>query len=155
MGVNAVDVNDVASRILYEDNHLIVVSKLCGEISQGDKTGDSTLGDLVKSYIKQRDAKPGNVFLTPVHRLDRPVSGATVLAKTTKATSRMNKLFRDGEVTKRYWAVTSSRPDSDEGDLVHFLTRNPKNNKSFARAEASDGAKRAELHFRIAGKSDR
>ena len=102
--------HDIAKRILFEDNHLIAVNKVSGEISQGDKTGDVPLGDRVKSYIKVRDVKPGNVFLVPVHRLDRPVSGVTIFAKTSKANSRMNRLFRESRVDKIYWALTSKRP---------------------------------------------
>jgi 23S rRNA pseudouridine1911/1915/1917 synthase len=144
-----------ACRILFEDNHLVVVSKRCGEITQGDRTGDPTLGDYISSYIKERDSKPGNVFLAPVHRLDRPVSGVAVFAKTSKATSRMNALFRTGAVEKRYWAIVAEPPVALEGSVVHYLVRNAKLNKSFAVDAERDGAKRCELFWKTLATSNR
>lgn len=146
---------DIAPRVLYEDNHLIAMNKRCGEISQGDKSGDPPLGDEVASYLKKRDNKPGNVFLTPVHRLDRPVSGVTLFAKTSKATSRMNRLFREGKVKKKYWAIVAKAPPSTEGHLVHYLVRDPKRNKSFAHVESAGNRKKSELDYRILAESDR
>ncbi|MCD6398025.1 MAG: RNA pseudouridine synthase, partial [Spirochaetaceae bacterium] len=116
----------VKPRILYEDNHLIIVNKLTSELVQGDKTGDKTLGDSVSDYIKITYNKPGNVFLGTVHRLDRPTSGAVVFAKTSKALSRLNNMFRDNEVKKIYWAVTDAMPPDEHGVLEHFLLRNQK-----------------------------
>ena len=120
-------------QILYEDNHIIVVSKTSGEIVQGDKTGDKTLCDSVKEYIKEKYAKPGNVFLGIAHRLDRPVSGIVIFAKTSKALSRLNNMFRDGEVHKLYWAITQNMPQKEEDTLTHWIVRNEKQNKSYAK----------------------
>ena len=120
----------VGERILYEDNHLIAVNKQCSEIVQGDKTGDETLADAVRDFIKQRDGKPGNVFLGICHRLDRPTSGVVVFAKTGKALSRMNGHFRDGKVKKTYWAISGVEPPSANGTLIHHLKRNQQKNKS-------------------------
>ena len=142
-------------RILLEDNHLIAVNKHCSDIVQGDKTGDQTLADVVKEYIKERDRKPGNVFLGICHRLDRPTSGVVVFAKTGKALSRMNTLFREGQVTKTYWAVTGNAPPELSGTLVHFLSRNQVKNKSTALPEGTQGSKRAELAYRMIASSDR
>ncbi len=122
---------------------------------QGDKTGDRTLADEVRDYIKTRDNKPGNVFLGVCHRLDRPTSGIVIFAKTGKALSRMNKLFRENKVTKTYWAVSASAPPEPEGTLVHYLRKNESKNKSFVVDEGSHGAKRADLAFRVMARSDR
>lgn len=145
----------ISDRILYEDNHLIVVNKHCSEIVQADKTGDRTLADLVRRHIKERDGKPGNVFLGVCHRLDRPTSGAVIFAKTGKALSRMNKLFREGKVEKTYWAVTGSAPPDPTGTLVHYLSRNSAKNKSFIVEGDIEIAKRAELSYRVIAESDR
>ena len=118
--------------VVYEDNHIIVVNKTASEIVQGDKTGDTPLSETVKQYIKEKYAKPGNVFLGVTHRLDRPVSGLVVFAKTSIALSRLNEMFRLGEVKKTYWAIVKERPKELEGELTHWLVRNEKQNKSYA-----------------------
>ena len=118
--------------VVYEDNHLIIVNKTASEIVQGDKTGDVPLSETVKQYLKEKYAKPGNVFLGVTHRLDRPVSGLVVFAKTSKALARLNEMFRKGEVKKTYWAVVKTCPQVEEGELVHYLVRNEKQNKSYA-----------------------
>lgn len=141
-------------QVIYEDNHLIIVSKRSGEIVQGDKTGDKTLGDAVKQYIKERYAKPGNVFLGVVHRLDRPVSGLVVFARTSKALSRLNDMFRDGKVHKTYWAITKNAPAVSEATLANWLTRNEKQNKSYAYDHEVPGSKKAVLHYKVIGRSD-
>ena len=117
--------------VVYEDNHLIIVSKDSGEIVQGDKTGDVPLSETVKDYIKAKYHKPGNVFLGVVHRLDRPVSGLVVFAKTSKALTRLNKMFRDGDIQKTYWAITQNHPPKLEDTLIDWLVRNEKQNKSY------------------------
>lgn len=119
-------------QVLYEDNHIIIVSKAAGEIVQGDKTGDRPLSDMVKAYIKAKYHKPGDVFLGVVHRLDRPVSGVVVFARTSKALARMNRLFAEGAVHKTYLAITANRPKAAEGLLQSWLTRNERLNKSFS-----------------------
>ena len=118
--------------VVYEDNHLIIVNKSSSEIVQGDKTGDKPLAEMVKEYIKQKYHKPGNVFLGVVHRLDRPVSGLVVFARTSKALARLNEMFRTKEVHKTYWAIVGNCPSAEEGELVHWLVRNEKQNKSYA-----------------------
>lgn len=140
---------------LYEDNHIIIVSKQSGEIVQGDKTGDIPLSETVKEYIKEKHHKPGNVFLGVVHRLDRPVSGVVVFAKTSKALSRLNDMFRTGDVHKTYWAIVQNRPAREEGVLTDWLVRNEKQNKSYVRRSEGNGAKKAVLEYRIVGASDR
>ncbi|MBR4679159.1 MAG: RNA pseudouridine synthase [Bacteroidales bacterium] len=142
-------------KVIYEDNHIIIVSKTVNEIVQGDKTGDETLIDKVKKYIKEKYSKPGEVFLGVTHRLDRPTSGVVVFAKTSKALSRLNAMFRDGEVHKTYWAVTSNRPDEDEGTLENFLKKNEKLNKSFIAKPSDKEAKKAILNYKIIAVSDR
>ena len=142
-------------QILYEDNHLIAVSKAAGEIVQGDKTGDLSLADALKAYIKQRYAKPGEVFLGVCHRLDRPVSGVVVLARTSKGLSRMNELFRQGAVEKTYLAIVCKQPPHDEGELTDWLTRNEKQNKSYAHPHEVEGAKQARLRYKLIARSDR
>ena len=141
--------------ILYEDNHLIIVSKQSGEIVQGDKTGDTPLSETVTQYIKEAYAKPGNVFLGVVHRLDRPVSGIVLFARTSKALPRLNKMFSAGEVRKTYWAVTATPPPQPAGTLVHWLVRNQQQNKSYAYEREVPHSKRAELSYRLIGRSDR
>ncbi len=140
--------------VLYEDNHIIVVNKRGGEIVQGDKTGDKTLGDDVKAYIKEKYKKPGDVFLGTVHRIDRPTSGIVLFARTSKALTRLNQMFQDKEIQKTYWAVTEKAPAEKQGTLVHFLTRNETQNKSYAHNSEKNGSKRAELHYRLCGKSN-
>ena len=140
--------------ILYEDNHLIAVNKLPGEIVQGDKTGDATLGDKIKQYIKEKYNKPGEVFLGVVHRLDRPTSGVVVFARTSKALSRMNELFRERKTQKIYWAVVKNKPSQASGSLIHFLSKNEAKNKSFASAVEKPGTLRSWLDYRILASSD-
>lgn len=139
--------------VVYEDNHIIVVNKTASEIVQGDKTGDVPLSETVKQYIKEKYNKPGNVFLGVTHRLDRPVSGLVIFAKTSKALSRLNDMFRNGEVKKTYWAVVKKRPPQDEGVLENFLVRNEKQNKSYAYDKEVKGSKKAILHYRLIGHS--
>ena len=141
-------------QILYEDNHIIVVSKTSGEIVQGDKTGDKTLCDSVKEYIKEKYAKPGNVFLGIAHRLDRPVSGIVIFAKTSKALSRLNNMFRDAEVHKLYWAITQNMPQKEEDMLTHWIVRNEKQNKSYAYDREKPGSKKAMLHYKVISSTD-
>lgn len=138
-----------SSQILYEDNHLIIINKRSSEIVQGDKTGDLPLSEKVKNYIKLRDNKPGNVFCGVVHRLDRPVSGIVIFAKTSKALSRMNELFRDKTIQKTYWAVVKNKPAKPQQRLVHYLIKNEKTNTSKAYNEERKGALRAELEYKL------
>ncbi|HIV98750.1 MAG TPA: RNA pseudouridine synthase [Candidatus Ornithospirochaeta avicola] len=142
-------------RILYEDNHLIVINKRCGELSQADKSGDICLIDEVKAYLKKTYSKPGNVYLGLPHRLDRPTSGCLLFCKTEKALSRMNEAFRKGEVDKTYWAIVDRCPKKEEGRLVHFLVRECESNKSRAYEREVKGSQRAELVYRVLAKSDR
>ena len=141
-------------QVLYEDNHIIIVSKTVNEIVQGDKTGDKTLIDTVKQYIKEKYSKPGDVFLGLTHRLDRPTSGVVIFAKTSKALSRLNAMFRDGEIHKTYWAITANHPANDEGTLENFIKKNEKLNKSFIAPAETKEAKKAILKYRLIGKSD-
>lgn len=140
--------------VLYEDNHIIVVNKNSGEIVQGDKTGDVPLSDIVKNWIKDKYNKPGNVFLGVVHRLDRPVQGVVVFAKTSKALARLNDMFRTADVHKTYWAITKNRPEEPEGTLTHWLVRNEKQNKSYAYDTEKPNAKKAVLHYKLLAESD-
>jgi 23S rRNA pseudouridine1911/1915/1917 synthase len=140
--------------VVYEDNHIIIVNKQSGEIVQGDKTGDRPLSDIVKDYIKEKYQKPGAVFLGVVHRLDRPVSGLVVFARTSKALTRLNKMFAEGEVHKTYWALVKNAPQKTEDTLTHWLVRNEKQNKSYAYATEKPNAKKAILKYRLIGKSD-
>ena len=141
-------------KVVYEDNHIIIVDKCSGEIVQGDKTGDKPLSDTVKEYIKQKYNKPGNVFLGVVHRLDRPVSGLVVFAKTSKALSRLNDMFRTGDVHKTYWAVVKCRDIATEGTLTDWLTRNERQNKSYAHEREVPGAKKAVLKYKVRAVAD-
>ena len=141
--------------VIYEDNHIIIVNKRSSEIVQGDKTGDRPLVEEVKEYIKEKYHKPGNVFLGVVHRLDRPVSGLVVFARTGKALARLNEMFRTKEVKKTYWAIVGNCPASPEGELCHWLVRNEKQNKSYAYDAERPGAKQAILDYRLIGRSDR
>ena len=137
--------------VVYEDNHIIVVNKTASEIVQADKTGDTPLSETVKQYLKEKYQKPGNVFLGVTHRLDRPVSGLVIFAKTSKALTRLNEMFRTSEVKKTYWAVVKNAPQEPEGELVHFLVRNEKQNKSYAYDKEVPNSKKAILHYRLIG----
>lgn len=141
--------------VLYEDNHIIIVNKSCSEIVQGDKTGDKPLSEKVKEYLKDKYAKPGNVFCGVVHRLDRPVSGLVVFAKTSKALARLNNMFKDKEVKKTYWAIVADKPRNDEAVLEDYLVKNERQNKSYAHPNPVQGSKKAILDYRVIGKSDR
>lgn len=142
--------------VLFEDNHIIAVNKRCSEIVQGDKTGDITMGDSIKSYIKKKYNKPGEVYLGITHRLDRPTSGVVLFAKTSKALTRLNKMFQQrGEITKRYWAVTDSAPKQREQTLEHWMVRNTKQNKSYAHDSERPNSKNASLTYKYIDKSDR
>ena len=140
-------------KVLYEDNHIIVINKAAGEIVQGDKTGDESLCDTMKRYIKEKYAKPGNVFIGLPHRLDRPVSGIVVFAKTSKALERLNRMFSEGSVKKIYWALTKGIPVPAEAELDTWILRNDKMNKSFSYPKEVKGSKRAILHYRLAAAS--
>lgn len=140
--------------VVYEDNHLIIVNKAASEIVQADRTGDTTLADAVKEYLREKYHKPGNVFVGVAHRLDRPVSGLVVMAKTGKALARLNGMFREGKVRKMYWTVVRNRPPRDEDVLVNYLTRNAERNKSYATDRERPGSKRAVLHYRLRARSD-
>ena len=148
---------DLADRILYEDNHILIVNKKVGELVQGDKTGDECLALTYKAFIAQRDNKPGKVFLGIPHRLDRPVSGITMFAKTSKALERLAEMFRTGEIHKTYWALCCGRPSPEDGELCDYLTRNEKLNKSFVAPRGADtgGAKLARLRYRYLQSTDR
>ncbi|MFN5147699.1 MAG: RluA family pseudouridine synthase [Flavobacteriia bacterium] len=141
--------------ILYEDNHVIVINKSASDIVQGDKTGDETLPDKIKNYLKVKYDKPGNVFCGVVHRLDRPTSGAVVFARTSKALERLNAQFRDKETNKIYWAIVESRPEKEEATLIHYLRKNEKQNKSYASLKEVPGSKKAVLHYTLIASSDR
>lgn len=138
--------------VIYEDNHLLIVDKASGILVQGDKTKDKPLLDYCKDYIKSKYDKPGDVFLGTVHRLDRPVSGAVVFARTSKALERMNKLFKDRKINKTYWAVVKSRPPKKEDKLVNYLKKDEKINKTTAYDKPTEGAQRAELNYKVLGK---
>lgn len=140
--------------VVYEDNHIIIVNKQSGEIVQGDKTGDTPLSDIVKQYIKEKYNKPGNVFLGVVHRLDRPVSGLVVFAKTSKALSRLNEMFRTGDVHKTYWAIVKKNDIAPEATLTDWLTRNERQNKSYAHNREVPGSKKAVLSYKVRSMSD-
>lgn len=142
-------------QVLYEDNHVIIVSKSAGEIVQGDKTGDTPLSETVKAYIKEKYQKPGEVFLGVVHRLDRPVSGVVLFARTSKALARLNEMFRTGAVQKTYWALVQNLPPQPEATLTHYLVRNEQKNKSFAYATERSGAKKAVLDYCVIAHTDR
>lgn len=140
--------------VVYEDNHIIIVNKTASEIVQGDKTGDVPLSETVKQYLKEKYHKPGNVFIGVTHRLDRPVSGLVVFAKTSKALSRLNEMFKNSEVKKTYWAIVKQAPAETEGELVNYLVRNEKQNKSYAYDTERPGSKKAVLHYRLIARSD-
>lgn len=142
--------------ILFEDNHLIAINKRCGDIVQGDKTGDSPVGEEVKRYLKNKYHKPGNVFLGVTHRLDRPTSGVLLFARTSKSLTRMNELFKnEGEIRKTYWAVVDVKPEPAEATLEHWLVRNEKQNKSFAYRQEQKDSQRASLTYKYICSSER
>ncbi len=147
--------SSIENRILFEDNHLIVVNKLASEITQGDKTGDETLPDKIKAFIKEKYQKPGNVFCGVVHRLDRPTSGVVVFAKTSKALDRLNKQFREKETDKKYWAIVQKKSTIEKGTLVDYLKKNEAQNKSYVVNEKTTGAKKAILHYSLLHSSER
>ncbi|GAP71608.1 RluA family pseudouridine synthase [Candidatus Symbiothrix dinenymphae] len=140
--------------VIYEDNHIIAVNKTNSEIVQGDKTGDEPLSEVVRQWLKAKYSKPGNVFIGVVHRLDRPVSGVVIFAKTSKALPRLCEMFREGQVQKTYWAVVKNRPPQDEGELVHYLVRNVKQNKSYANDKEVPNSKKAILSYKLIARSD-
>lgn len=140
--------------IVYEDNHLIVVNKVAGEIVQGDKTGDKPLSEMVKDYLREKYNKPGNVFCGVIHRLDRPVCGLVVFAKTSKALSRMNKMFQERSVRKTYWAISRNLPPKEQDTLVHYLVSRERNNKTYVSNETDSNAQKAILDYRLLSKTD-
>ena len=140
--------------VLFEDNHLVIVNKKSGDIVQGDKTGDKPLSDVVKEYIKEKYNKPGEVFLGVVHRLDRPTSGVIIFARTSKALERLNKMLRERTISKTYWAVVKNTPLKEKDSLIHFLKKNPKNNKSTVFTKETDASKKAILHYSVIKKLD-
>lgn len=140
--------------VLYEDNHIIIVNKTTSEIVQGDKTGDTPLSETVAAWLKKKYDKPGNAFVGVTHRLDRPVSGIVVFAKTSKALSRLNEMFRNGEIKKSYWAIVKNTPPIKEETLQHYLVRNEKQNKSYAYTTPQKNAKQATLHYKLIARSE-
>ncbi|WP_329905091.1 RNA pseudouridine synthase [Porphyromonas pogonae] len=141
--------------VIYEDNHLLIVNKRPGEIVQGDKTGDEPLADTLKQWLKAKYDKPGNVFLGVVHRLDRPVGGIVIFAKTSKALTRMNEMFKKGEVQKKYWAIVAQKPSKQQDTIVSYLKRNTKQNKSYPSTSKDKEAKEARLTYRLLASSER
>ncbi len=141
--------------ILYEDNHIIIVNKTTSEIVQGDKTGDTPLSEQLKLWLKEKYNKPGNVFVGVTHRLDRPVSGVVVFAKTSKALTRLNEMFRLGDIQKSYWAIVQNRPPKQQDEITHYLVRNEKQNKSYAYNGQKENAKKATLSYTVIAQSDR
>jgi len=146
--------NSINQEILFEDNHLLILNKKPADIVQGDKTGDEPLSETLKKYIKVKYEKPGNVFLGVVHRLDRPVSGALIFARTSKALTRLNAMLQRGEIHKTYWAVIKNPPPAAEDHLVNQLRRNEEKNKSFVVSSPGQGTQNAELTYRLIGRSD-
>ena len=136
-------------QVLFEDNHIIIVNKRAGDIVQGDKTGDKPLNEVIKSYLKDKYSKPGNVYLGTVHRLDRPTTGLVIFAKTSKALPRLNKLFLSKDIAKTYWAIVKNQPPKTEDTLVNWLKKNPKNNKSYAHNKEVKDSKKAILHYKV------
>jgi len=147
--------NSIEKDILYEDNHLIILNKKPSAIVQGDKTGDEPLSESLKQYLKIKHGKPGNVFMGVVHRLDRPVSGAVIFAKTSKALSRLTEMLKRGEIRKTYWAVVGNKPPMQSDMLIHFLSRNETKNKSFIHLHEKTGTQKAELSYTLIGQGDR
>lgn len=144
----------VGMEIVYEDNHILVVNKTASEIVQGDKTGDLPLSEMVKRYLKEKYQKLGNVFVGVTHRLDRPVSGLVIFAKTSKALSRLNEMFKNGEVKKTYWAIVKECPKQEEAEITHYLIRNERQNKSYAYDREEKNAKRAVLRYKLIARSN-
>lgn len=140
--------------VLYEDNHILIVNKEIGELVQVDKTGDASLEETLKVWLKEKYNKQGNVYLGVTHRLDRPVSGNVIFAKTSKALPRLNEMFKNGEIHKTYWALVKTPPQNQEGELVHYIVRNEKQNKSYAYDTEKPNSKKAILHYKVLGKSD-
>lgn len=140
---------DITEQIVYEDNHLFIINKKAGQLVQGDKTGDASLLDLIKDFIKVRDQKPGNVYLGLVHRIDRPTSGLVIYAKTSKALSRLTQMIKNREIQKTYWAVVPKEMISSSQRLVHYLKKNEKNNKAIVFPRATEGAKQAILTYQV------
>ena len=136
-------------QVLFEDNHIIIINKRAGDITQGDKTGDKPLSDVVKEYIKDKYNKPGNVFIGTVHRLDRPTSGIVIFARTSKALERLNKMLRDKSIKKTYWTLVKNKPKKESDSLVNHLKKDPKKNKSFVYKKEIEGSKKAILHYKI------
>lgn len=141
-------------QVLFEDNHIIIINKRSGDITQGDKTGDKPLSDVVKNYIKTKFNKPGNVYLGVIHRLDRPTSGVIIFARTSKALERLNKMLREKKINKTYWAIVKGCPKKEKDTLINFLKKNPKKNKSSVYHHEISGAKRAVLHYQVIQKLD-
>lgn len=146
--------SDISQRILFEDNHILIVNKLPSEIVQGDKTGDLSLLEDVQEYLKQAYNKPGKAFAGLVHRIDRPVSGAVVFAKTSKALSRLTVMIRERDFAKNYLAIVKNKPKTESGTLEHYLAKNETKNKSFVVSPTAPGAKRAQLNFRLIASSN-
>lgn len=157
--LDSAEFSDITERILYEDNHILIINKRVGEIVQGDKTGDEALSETLKAYIAQRDNKPGRVFMGVPHRLDRPVSGIAMFAKTSKGLERLNEMFRTGAVHKTYWALCCNEPKNNasmESTLLeNYLVRNEKQNKSYIVKEGTPEAKLAKLKYRVIGHTER
>ncbi|MDP5104571.1 MAG: RNA pseudouridine synthase [Polaribacter sp.] len=141
-------------QILFEDNHIIIVNKRSGDITQGDKTGDKPLSDVVKEYVKEKYNKPGDVFLGVVHRLDRPTSGVIIFARTSKSLERLNKMLRDKNISKTYWAVVKDHPKKEKDTLINYLKKNPKNNKSSVYQKEVTDSKKATLHYNLIKRLD-
>ena len=141
--------------VLYEDNHIIIVNKTVSEIVQGDKTGDKPLSEIIKEWLKEKYNKPGNVFCGLTHRLDRPVSGIVIFAKTSKALARLNEMFKNKEIKKTYWAIVKNTPEEPEAELRHYLIRNEKQNKSYAYDIEKPGSKLAILHYKLIARSEK
>src|ERR1041385_5962282 len=141
--------------VIYEDNHLIAVNKKASDIVQGDKTGDVPLSEHVKKYLREKYNKPGEVYLGVIHRLDRPVSGVVLFAKTDKALSRMNEMFRTREIKKTYWAIVGTKPKEESGKLIHWLKKNDKTNKSYATNFFVEGSLKSETEYKLIASSDR
>jgi len=144
----------ISKQIIYEDNHLIILNKLSSQIIQGDKTGDIPLGELVKVYLKETYNKPGDVFLSVIHRLDRPVSGVVIFAKTDKAMTRMAHIFQKREIKKIYWAISRNKPEQESGHLINFLKKNEQQNKTYVYDKDVPGSHRAELKYQVIDSSD-
>ena len=145
----------IVNRILFEDNHLIAINKKSSEIVQGDRTGDPTMPDSIKAYLKDKYNKPGNVFCGVIHRLDRPTSGVILFARTSKGLERMNKQFRDQQTSKTYWAILENKPPNEQGRLINYVKKNEKQNKSYVTSNDTKGSKEAILNYRLISSSER